>query len=217
MKSTMSSQNNLDISVITSEIDKFTQQYNVLCVPAIIKANCTNNKYFYRLPYKMRQLYEKNTDVNGVVWNVKNTLQKEFLDYLYRKRCIKLDEIKTDTNGAAPYHDFVLLLNFEQRNIIYCQSMTLTQDYNVVRHINSSKGYCPYIQGYYNTISFDAFKNNDIFIKFCKFKWMSAYKKYNELCKEIENHTFNDYREYLELKKKRKIEQRKAKMMSDFG
>lgn len=212
----MSSQNNLDIGVIIPEIDKFTQQYNVLCGPAIIKANCTNNKYFFRLPYKMRQLYDKNTDVNSAVWGVKNNLQREFLDYLDRKRCIKFDEIKTDTNGAAPYHNFVLLLNFEQRNIIYCQSMTLTQDYNIIRHINHSKGYCPYIQGFYNTISFDVFKNNDIFIKFCKFKWMSAYKKYNELCKEIENHTFNDYREYLELKKKRKIAQRMSKMIEDF-
>ena len=78
------------------------------------------------------------------------------------------------------------------------------------------KDYCPEFRGYFKKIPLQMFKDEDFFIRFCQDKWTQANNVYTDLCKQIETQTFDDYKKYIEMLKKREINQRLHEMSKDF-
>ena len=205
--------NDTNRAKINAGIDYITQQYGITGLAANINFDRTD---FWHVG--VSAVDPTNRNLNGYAWNVKTPWVPEFAKYLLKE--LHIDPvIKTEVAEYAPYKQYVLLINEEKQELIYLHKLEFARNNRILGqkyYRDLLKDYCPEFRGYYNKIPLKLFKDEDFFIRFCQNKWTQANNVYTDLCKQIETQTFDDYKTYIELKKKQEIKQRLHEMNKDF-
>lgn len=204
--------NDTNRAKINAAIDYITQQYGITGLAANINFDrkdlwCSSVSY----------VDTKSSKYNGYAWNVKTPWVPEFAKYLRDQHIDTV--IKTEVNEYAPYKQYVLIINEEKQELIYLHKLELARNNHILGqkyYRDLLKDYCPEFRGYYQKITLKLFNDEDFFIRFCQNKWTQANNVYTDLCKQIETQTFDDYKTYIELKKKREIKDRLNEMNKDF-
>jgi len=204
--------NDTNRAKINAAIDYITQQHGITGLAANINFErkdlwCSSVSY----------VDTKSSKYNGYAWNVKTPWVPEFENYLRNQHIDTV--IKTEVNEYAPYKQYVLIINEEKQELIYLHKLELVRNNRILGqkyYRDLLKDYCPEFRGYYKKIPLKLFNDEDFFIRFCQNKWTQANNVYTDLCKQIETQTFDDYKTYIELKKKRKIKDRLNEMDKDF-
>ena len=154
---------------------------------------------------------------NGYAWNVKTPWVPELAKYLLNQHIDTV--IKTEVTEYTPYKQYVLIINEEKQELIYLHKLELKSNNHILGqqyYRDLLKNYCPEFRGYFKKIPLQMFNDENFFIRFCQNKWTQANNVYTDLCKQIETQTFDDYKTYIELKKKREIKDRLNEMDKDF-
>lgn len=207
--------NDTNRAKINAAIDYITQQHGITGFAANIDFErkdlwCTGVSYVYTKTNPSKH--------NGYAWKVNTPWVPEFAKYLFKEKHIDTD-IKTEVNEYAPYKQYVLIINEEKQELIYLHKLELTRNNRLLGqnyYKDLLKDYCPEFRGYYKKIPLKLFNDEDFFIRFCQNKWTQANNVYTDLCKQIETQTFDEYKTYIELKKKREIKDRLNEMDKDF-
>ncbi len=204
--------NDVNRAKINAGIDYITQQHGITGMAANIDFDrkdlwCTGVSY----------VDTSKSKYNGYAWNVETPWVKEFANYLRNQHIDTA--IKTEVNEYTPYKQYVLIINEEKQELIYLHKLELVRNNRLLGqkyYRDLLKDYCPEFRGYYKKIPLKLFNDEDFFIRFCQNKWTQANNIYTDLCKQIETQTFDDYKTYIELKKKREIKDRLNEMNKDF-
>ena len=205
--------NDTNRAKISAAIDYITQQYGITGLAANI--NFDRRDYWHVGVAAVGAA--TNNNYNGYAWNVKTPWVPEFAKYLLNQHIDTV--IKTEVTEYAPYKQYVLIINEEKQELIYLHKLELKRNNRILGqkyYRDLLKDYCPEFRGYYNKIPLQLFKDEDFFIRFCQNKWTQANNVYTDLCKKIETQTFDDYKTYIELKKKQEIKNRLHEMNKDF-
>jgi hypothetical protein len=205
--------NDTNRAKINAAIDYITQQYGITGLAANINFE---RKDFWHVGVSAVDTTNKSK-YNGYAWNVKTPWVPEFAKYLLNQHIDTV--IKTEVTEYAPYKQYVLIINEEKQELIYLHKLELVRNNHILGqkyYRDLLKDYCPEFRGYYKKIPLKLFNDEDFFIRFCQNKWTQANNVYTDLCKQIETQTFDDYKTYIELKKKREIKDRLNEMDKDF-
>ena len=205
--------NDANRAKINAAIDYITQQYGITGLPANINFERTD---LWRTG--VSYVGPKTSKYNGYVWNVETPWVPEFAKYLLKEKHIDT-AIKTEVTEYTPFKQYVLIINEEKQELIYLHKLELARNNRILGqkyYRDLLKDYCPEFRGYYHKIPLKLFNDEDFFIRFCQNKWTQANDVYTDLCKQIETQTFDDYKTYIELKKKREIKDRLNEMDKDF-
>ena len=204
--------NDTNRTKIIAAIDYITQQQGITGLAANINFD---RKDFWHNRFAVDT--SNHSKYNGYVWDVKTPWVPEFAKYLKEQHIDTA--IKTEVTEYTPYKQYVLIIDEEKQELIYLHKLELARNNRILGqkyYRDLLKDYCPEFRGYYNKIPLKLFKDEDFFIRFCQNKWTQANNVYTDLCKQIETQTFDDYKTYIELKKKQEIKQRLHEMNKDF-
>lgn len=201
--------NNSNRARIISEIESLTLQYGVSADAVDIHLHQSG----------LETVYRNVLNYNGYAWKQKILWDKEYENYLFKEKRIT-PYIKSEESDVIPYNQYTIILDEEKQELIYCHNLELKKDIKILGqkwYRDLLKDYCPEFRGFYKKISFNCFKNEDILIKFCKIKWENINTIYMNLCKQIETNTFDDFKNYLKAKKKKKIDRKLFELSKDFN
>ena len=204
--------NDTNRAKINAGIDYITQPHGITGLAANINFERTD---LWRTG--VSYVDPKTSKYNGYAWNVKTPWVPEFAKYLLNQHIDTA--IKTEVTEYTPYKQYVLIINEEKQELIYLHKLELARNNRILGqqyYRDLLKNYCPEFRGYFKKIPLQMFKDDDFFIRFCQNKWTQANNVYTDLCKQIETQTFDDYKTYIELKKKREIKNRLNEMDKDF-
>ena len=206
--------NDTNRAKINAAIDYITQQYGITGLAANINFD---RKDFWHVGVSAVDTTNPSK-YNGYAWKVKTSWVPEFAKYLLKQQHIDTN-IKTEVTEYTPYKQYVLIIDEEKQELIYLHKLELKRNNHILGqkyYRDLLKDYCPEFRGYFKKIPLQMFKDEDFFIRFCQNKWTQANNVYTDLCKQIETQTFDDYKKYIEMLKKREINQRLHEMSKDF-